>query len=138
MAPVFPRAVWRDLLMVNWVVDPAVVAPLVPRATELDFHDGKTDFRLVGFRVQDAKLFGWLPIPFHRNVDEINSRFYVVRRHPDGDRRGVVFVKKIVPRHAIALTAWLFHQEPCQALPTGRRVERDHGAMRVSGLVRYA
>lgn len=138
MAMVFLRAVWRDLLMVNWVVDPAVVAPLVPRATELDFHDGKTYLSLVGFLFHDAKLLGWLPVPFHRNFEEINLRFYVVRRHPAGDRRGVVFIKEIVPLHAVALTARLLYNEPYVALPTRHRIERDDSTMRVGGLVRYA
>ena len=37
----FLTAEWRNLLMINFEVDPAVVSPLVPRGTELDAWNGK-------------------------------------------------------------------------------------------------
>ena len=43
----------------------------------------------------------WLlgvPIPFHRNFDEVNLRFYVRQQEGSEVRRGVVFVREIVPR----------------------------------------
>jgi len=135
---VFLTAVWRDLLMINWEVDPAIVEPFVPRGTAIDFHEGKTFVSVVGFLFQNTKLFGWLPVPFHRDFEEINLRFYVVRHHPAGDRRGVVFIKEIVPRRAIALTATLVYNEHYVALPTRHRIERDNGAIRAGSLVRYA
>ncbi|MFN8535255.1 MAG: DUF2071 domain-containing protein [Dehalococcoidia bacterium] len=138
MPMVFLAAHWRDLLMANWAVDPAIVEPLVPRGTEIDFHEGKTYVSVVGFLFQQTRLFGWLPAPFHTDFEEINLRFYVVRRHPDGDRRGVVFVKEIVPRAAIALTANLIYNENYVALPTRHRIEREGDAIRPGGLVRYA
>ncbi|GIW08740.1 MAG: hypothetical protein KatS3mg060_3545 [Dehalococcoidia bacterium] len=135
---VFLSAIWRDLLMANWIVDPALVEPFVPRGTAVDFHEGKTYVSVVGFLFQDTKLFGRLPIPFHRTFEEINLRLYVVRHHRDGDRRGVVFVKEIVPRRAIAWTANLVYNENYVALPTRHRIEHEPGAIRVGSLVRYA
>jgi uncharacterized protein len=68
---------------------------------------------LVGFRFLGTRLLGRIPVPFHTNFDELNLRFYVLRRMPDGEvRRGVVFVREYVPRFAIALTARLLYQEP--------------------------
>ncbi len=106
----FMTAQWRHLLMVNFQVDPDLLQPLVPDGTELDFHDGRTFVSLVGFEFRDARLIG-LSIPFHRNFDEINLRFYVRRSTPTGWRRGVVFVKEIVRVWAVATVArWVYNE----------------------------
>jgi uncharacterized protein YqjF (DUF2071 family) len=65
-----------------------------------------------------------MPIPLHRDFEEINLRFYVRRRAAAGWRRGVVFVKEIVPRLAIALTARWLYNENYVALPTGNEIRR--------------
>jgi uncharacterized protein YqjF (DUF2071 family) len=65
-----------------------------------------------------------LPIPFHQKFEEINLRFYVRRKAEDGWRRGVVFVKEIVPRAAIALVARWLYNENYVALPTGNVICR--------------
>lgn len=33
---------WRDLTFLHWAVDPDLVAPLLPRGTRPDLHDGAT------------------------------------------------------------------------------------------------
>jgi uncharacterized protein YqjF (DUF2071 family) len=110
-ARAFLTAEWRDVVMVNYAVDPARLRPHVPRGTELDSHDGRTCVTLVGFRFLDTRVFG-VAWPFHRNFDEVNLRFYV-RREVEGEaRRGVVFVREIVPRAAIAAIAWARYNEP--------------------------
>lgn len=112
----FLTAAWRDLVMLNYAIDPGLLAPLVPAGTELDAWDGTTYVSVVGFLFLDTRVLG-LPIPFHRNFEEVNLRFYV-RRMVDGEtRRGVVFVKEIVPRPAIALTARLLYNEPYVSHP---------------------
>src|SRR3954464_13005870 len=104
MADVVPKpfltAEWRYLAMLNYVADPALLQPLVPAGTELDFHRGETFLSVVGFLFLDTRVLG-LPIPFHRNFDEVNLRFYVRRKTADGWRRGVAFVRELVPRSAI-------------------------------------
>lgn len=88
-------------MILNYNIDATVLVPLVPRGTELDVTEYGALVSLVGFRFLDTQLFG-IPVPFHRNFDEINLRFYV-RRRVDGEwRRGVVFIKEIVPRRAVA------------------------------------
>lgn len=104
MAPPFLTAVWRDLLMINFEIEPAVLRDLVPDGTRLDAWRGRTLVTIVGFRFLDTRVYG-APIPFHRHFDEINLRFYVRREAVDGIRRGVVFVREIVPRRAIAWVA---------------------------------
>jgi uncharacterized protein YqjF (DUF2071 family) len=56
-------------------------------------------------------------VPFHRDFEEVNLRFYVRRTAPDGVRRGVVFIKEIVPRWAIAATARVLYGEKYVSLP---------------------
>src|SRR5215203_988053 len=107
----FLTAEWRDLIMANYEVDPELLADLVPRGTELDLHEGRCFVSLVGFMFLNTRVLG-MPIPFHVNFEEVNLRFYVKREMPEEIRRGVCFVKEIVPRHAIALVARTFYGEP--------------------------
>jgi uncharacterized protein YqjF (DUF2071 family) len=59
----------------------------------------------------ETRVLG-LPVPFHINFEEVNLRFYV-RREVDGEvRRGVCFIKEIVPRYAIATVARVMYGEP--------------------------
>lgn len=124
--PVFLTAEWRHLAMLNYEIDPAILAPYVPAGTELDFWNGKTFVSLVGFLFQKTRVRG-IPIPFHRHFEEINLRFYV-RRQVDGEwRRAVVFIKEIVPRLAIAYVARIVYNEPYLALPTAHQIENLPG-----------
>lgn len=110
MAGRFLSAEWRTLVMLNWEVDPDLLRPLVPRGTELDAWQGKTFVSAVGFLFLDTRLMG-IPMPFHRNFEEVNLRFYVGREGPEGWRRGVCFVREIVPRLAIAAIArWVYNE----------------------------
>ncbi|MDB6122169.1 MAG: hypothetical protein JWQ71_1162 [Pedosphaera sp.] len=119
---VFLAAQWRYLAMLNYEVDPALLRPFVPQGTELDAWGGKTYMSMVAFLFLNTKVRG-LGIPFHRNFEEINLRFYVRRPGPEGWRRGVVFIKEIVPRFAIAAVARLFYNENYVALPTRHTLE---------------
>ena len=115
-APRFLTARWKHLAMANYEVDPAVLRPLVPAGTELDLWDGACLASVVGFQFLDTRLLG-VPVPFHRDFEEVNLRFYV-RREVDGEvRRGVVFVKEIVPRRALAWVANAVYNERYVALP---------------------
>src|SRR5690348_18142677 len=97
-------AEWRHLALLQYVVDPAVLLPLVPLGTELDSWEGRTLVSMVGFRFLRVRVLG-ASILFHTDFDEVNLRFYVRRRVAEGWRRGVVFVREIVPRRAVALVA---------------------------------
>ena len=130
----FLTAEWRDLLMLNYPVQPALLRDRVPHGCELDEWNGTTFVSLVGFRFLHTRVLR-LPIPFHRHFDEVNLRFYV-RRKEDGEwRRGVVFIKEIVPRRAIAWVARGLYGENYVALPM-----RHHKATDQAGTtqLRYA
>lgn len=129
----FLTARWQTLAMLNYPVDPEVVAPLVPAGTEVDLWGGRTFLSVVGFLFLDTRVLG-LAIPFHRDFEEVNLRFYVRRKAPEGWRRGVAFVKEIVPRRAIAGTARLFYGEKYTALPMRHAITGDptRGGMSVT------
>lgn len=106
----FLTAEWRQLIMANYRVDPAVLAPLVPAKTVIDYWEGNCYISLVGFRFQNVRLKG-MAISFHRSFPEVNLRFYVKCEESDRCKRGVVFIKEIVPKPAVAWTAnWLFRE----------------------------
>src|SRR5713101_1040010 len=128
MAPrSFLTAEWRDLAMLNFEVDPTVLRPLVPAGTELDDWRSRTFVSVVGFLFLNTRVLG-IPIPFHRDFEEVNLRFYVRRKMSDGWRRAVVFVKELVPRAAIALTARMVYGENYVALPMNHRIEVENGS----------
>ena len=126
MARVFLTAEWRYLALLNYEIDPALLAARVPRDTELDLFQGKAFVSLVGFRFLNTRLRG-IPVPFHRDFDEVNLRFYVRWCDSGVVKRGVVFIQEIVPRRAIAAIArWAYH-ENYRALPMSH-VVIDEGA----------
>jgi uncharacterized protein YqjF (DUF2071 family) len=101
---------WSELLLLNFRVPVELIARHAPPGTEPDLHDGQSYISVVGFRFHRARLFG-VPMPGHTRFTEINLRYYV-RRIVDGQpRRGVVFVREIVPRRAVTAAAnWLYNE----------------------------
>lgn len=107
----------------------SLLRPLVPAGTELETWQGRPLLSLVGFRFLDTRVLG-VPVPFHRDFSEINLRFYVRRRAPEGWRRAVVFIREIVPRPAIAWVARMAYNEPYAARPMRHDVQlRPGGAL---------
>lgn len=114
----FLTARWQDLIMANYEVDPALLAPRVPAGTELDLYEGKCLVSLVGFMFLDTRVLG-VPIPWHVNFEEVNLRFYVKRKIESETGRAVCFIKEIVPRWAIAIVAGLAYGEPYECWRMG-------------------
>lgn len=116
----FLTADWRDLIMLSWVVDPGVLRPLLGVGTELDLWKGDAVCSVVAFDFRDTRVHG-VRIPLHSRFPEVNLRFYVRRKMPDGTwRRGVSFVKEIVPSTLVANTARILYGEPYQSMPMNR------------------
>jgi uncharacterized protein YqjF (DUF2071 family) len=122
---VFLTAEWRDLVMLNYEVEPGLLNRYVPSGTTLDSFKGRTYLSLVGFQFRHTKLLGCFPIPFHANFDEVNLRFYVRRREGGEDRRGVVFIAEVVPRRAIANMARVAYGENYRYHPMRHRIESE-------------
>lgn len=110
--------------MLNYEVDPNLLLRFVPCGTELDYWRGKSFVSLVGFRFLKTKVFG-VSLPFHRNFEEVNLRFYVRRNDGNTFKRGVVFVREIVPRWLIATVARAFYNERYVALPMTHQVRPE-------------
>lgn len=116
MGSVFLTAEWRKLAMANYVVDPGLLRRYLPAKTELDFWSNRCYVSLVGFMFLNTRLKG-VAVPFHTHFPEVNLRFYV--RYKDGSewKRGVVFIKEIVPRPALTFVANMLYNENYQTLP---------------------
>lgn len=127
----FLTARWVQLIMLNYEVDPQILAGRVPVGTELDIWQGRCFVSMVGFLFLDTRLLG-IPIPFHRNFEEVNLRFYVRRELGSELRRGVVFVKEIVPKPAIAWVARLIYNENYIALPMAHQINASGSSQKVA------
>lgn len=121
---IFLSAEWRDLIMVNYAIDPAILQEHVPAGTELDSWNDTVYVSAVAFNFLNTKVKG-LAIPFHKNFEEINLRFYVRRKDESEWKRGVVFIKEIVPKPAIAFVAKFLYNENYVALPTRHTIQQE-------------
>ncbi|HEU4719318.1 MAG TPA: DUF2071 domain-containing protein, partial [Bacteroidia bacterium] len=131
-APVFLRAEWRKLMIVNYAVLGDLLGEYIPHHTEPDLFNGNCLVSLVGFRFINTKLKG-IPVPFHRNFTEVNLRFYVRRNLPGGIcRRGVVFIREIVPLPALSLVANLVYGEHYETRPVRHELASEAGAISVA------
>src|ERR1700741_1211564 len=113
----FLTAEWRKLAIANYIIDPQILKPFIPYKTELDLWNGKCYISLVGFRFINTKLRGFT-IPFHRHFEEVNLRFYVRYKDSVGWKRGVTFIKEIVPKRALSFVANTLYKEKYITLPT--------------------
>lgn len=122
---VFLTAEWRNLLMLNYAIDPLLLKNYVPRGTELDQFDGARYVSLVAFEFLRTRIGGFR-IPVHHSFEEVNLRFYVRR----GERRGVVFIRELVPRFAIAAVARIFFGENYSRVKMAHTIESRNDAVR--------
>jgi hypothetical protein len=120
---IFLSTEWRDLLMLNYEIDPALLQRFVPSGTELDSFEGRTYVSLVGLRFARTKLFGLISVPFHTDFDEVNLRIYVRRREGSEVRRGVMFIREIVSLPAVTLLARLAYAENYRTLPLRHSID---------------
>jgi uncharacterized protein YqjF (DUF2071 family) len=122
---IFLTAEWNNLLMLNYAVDASLLEPLVPAGTELDIFEGRAYLSLVGFEFNRSRIFGFA-VPFHQRFEEVNLRFYVRR----SSKRGVVFIRELVPKSAVAFVARFAFNENYSCVPMSHRIEtRADGAV---------
>jgi len=106
----FLKAEWKNLALFNYEVDAKILEKYVPAGTEIDLWNNKCYLSLVGFMFKNTKVLG-LKVPFHVDFEEVNLRFYVKRFENGEWKRGVVFIKEIVPKKAITFIANTLYQE---------------------------
>jgi hypothetical protein len=120
----FLNAEWRKLAIANYVISPSILSTYIPAGTELDIWENKCFVSLIGFMFLDTKLLG-VKIPFHTNFEEVNLRFYVKRLENNTWKRGVVFIKEIVPKPALTFIANTIYNENYETLPMRHKWEEN-------------
>jgi len=106
----FLTARWRDLCILSYAVDDALLRDRLAPGLELDRLRGRAFVSLVAFDFVETRVLG-VAWPGLRSFPEINLRFYVRR----GDRRGVMFVREYVPSRLVSAVARLRYNEPYRA-----------------------
>lgn len=129
----FLTARWESLVLLNFECAEDALSPYLPAGTQLDPWQGKHLISLVGFRFVDTRVRR-RAVPLHRDFEEVNLRFYVRRSVDSEVRRGVVFIRELVPRRVIATVARWLYEEPYIALPMSHTVDLDATA---GGSARY-
>ncbi|MCC9017261.1 MULTISPECIES: YqjF family protein [Flavobacterium] len=120
----FLKAEWKNLALFNYEIDAKLLEKYTPSGTEIDIWDNKCYVSLVGFLFKDTKVLG-LKIPFHTDFEEINLRFYVKRFENGEWRRGVVFLKEIVPKKSITWVANTLYQEHYETKKMRHKILED-------------
>ncbi len=130
MPKTFLQAEWRKLVMVNYAIDPKLLTRYLPFKTEIDFWKDRCYVSLVGFMFQDTKVLGF-KIPFHIHFEEVNLRFYV-RHNNNGEwKRGVVFIKEIVPKPVLTFVANTLYKENYETMPMAHSWEEKDESLTV-------
>lgn len=126
----FLQAEWRKLAMANYAVKSELLLPFVPAKTELDFWNNTCYVSLVGFMFLNTRVLG-IKVPFHVNFEEVNLRFYVRYQDAGEWKRGVVFIKEIVPRAALTLVANTLYGEHYETMPMQHTWETEANTLKV-------
>ena len=126
----FLDAEWQNLVMANYEIDPKLLINHIPAGTELDIWNGKCYVSLVAFMFVNTRIMGF-KIPFHINFEEVNLRFYVRYKHENEWRRGVVFVKEIVPKPMISFVANTLYGEHYYTMPMKHKISSSLDQLQV-------
>ncbi len=113
----FLKAKWQNLIMANYEIAPSYLTPYLPKGVELDYFYGKSYVSLVGFLFKDSSIFN-IPIPLMGTFEEVNLRFYVIRKVGNEIRHGDVFINETVPNKIVAWVANKLYKEHYIAIPT--------------------
>lgn len=130
MPKTFLHAEWRKLVMANFAVEKKLLEPYLPYKTELDLWKDTCYISLVGFMFQNTRVKGFR-IPFHTDFEEVNLRFYVRFKDREEWKRGVVFIKEIVPKPALTWVANTIYGENYETMPMGHNWEIRDGLLNV-------
>ena len=102
--------------MANYSVDRKLLDRYLPPRTEIDLWNGICYVSLIGFMFKNTRIKGF-KIPFHTNFEEVNLRFYVRYKDNGTWKRGVVFIKEIVPKPALTFVANAVYKEHYETMP---------------------
>jgi uncharacterized protein YqjF (DUF2071 family) len=116
----FLRARWKNLILITYSINPKLLESFMPKGLEADTINNNAFVSLVAFDFLDTKVKG-VKVPFHVNFPEINLRFYVKTK----EKRGVVFIRELVPRFFIAKIAKLLFNENYKSIKMTNQVEKN-------------
>jgi uncharacterized protein YqjF (DUF2071 family) len=130
----FLTARWSNLAIITYDVDPDLLNDYLPPDCVLDTIDGRGFVSLVAFDFLDTCVLdvAW---PGFVNFPEINLRFYV--RGP-GDRRGVSFIRELVPQRSVAQIARSIYNEPYFAVPMTSVINIASGRITTTHVAQFA
>ncbi|EIA09711.1 YqjF family protein [Flavobacterium frigoris] len=128
---IFLKANWENIIMANYEIDPEILLPYLPKGVELDLYDGKAYVSLVGFMFKKTKLFN-VAIPWFGTFEEINLRFYVIRKEGDKWKRGVVFINETIPYPIVAWMANKLYKEHYTVVPTRHEISNKKNKQKVN------
>ncbi len=116
----FLSARWSYLSLFTFAVPPAVLEPRLPPGVALDTRDGQAFVSVVGLDFEETRVLGvgW---PGYRAFADVNFRFYARA----GERRGVVFIREIVPHRLISLLARWLYGEPFRSADVRSHVSEE-------------
>jgi hypothetical protein len=112
---------------VSYAVPDSLLAPRLPPALALDRWEDRAFVSLVAFDFVDTRVAG-VAWPGFTRFPEVNLRFYV----REGDRRGVVFLRELVPARMVALLARLLYNEPYRVARLRSATERWSDRIRIA------
>jgi uncharacterized protein YqjF (DUF2071 family) len=127
---VFLKANWENIIMANYQIDPNLLQPFLPKGVELDLYHEKCYVSLVGFMFKKTKIFQ-VPIPYLGTFEEINLRFYVVKKEGDTIKRGVVFINETIPYPIVAWVANKLYKEHYTVVPTKHEINCTESTQKV-------
>jgi uncharacterized protein YqjF (DUF2071 family) len=128
---IFLKANWENIIMVNYEIDTKVLLPFLPNGVELDLYQGKAYISLVGFMFKKTKLFN-ISIPKLGTFEEINLRFYVIRKEENQIKRGVVFINETIPYKIVAWMANVLYKEHYTVVPTKHTITKAEKSQKVT------
>lgn len=125
----FLTAVWSDLILASYAVPDEALTPYLRPGLTLDRWQGSAWCSLVAFDFRQTRVLGVHAPPRTtlRDFPEFNLRFYV----REGDRRGVVFVRELVPNALVAGVARAVYNEPYVTARMKSRVTQVGSVRRV-------
>ena len=126
----FLKANWENIIMANYEIEPSILIPFLPKGVEIDFFNEKAYISLVGFMFKKTKLFN-IPIPWFGDFEEINLRFYVVRKENDEIKRGVVFINETIPYRIVAWIANKLYKEHYTVVPTKHEIITENSIQKI-------
>ena len=126
--PGFITAHWQNLALLSWPIDDSAVTRLLPRGLEIDRFNGDGFVSAVGLTISNLRVLGVPTWP--TRFQQVNFRFYVRQRLSSGGyRRGVVFLKQLVPHRTTALAARRVYGETFAPFPMSHDCREPHACL---------